>query len=197
MIHSRQECWMGDRMQAVANGSADEAADSRWMTYTELAAARRITLSSAIKLVVRRGWRRQKDNHGTMRALVPPDWWEPARGKNGDADAYVREAIGALETSVTVLRERAEAAEQMARLERDRADRAVQAHDGELMRSNSLRERIDNLRAELADTLEALEIARHEAWEASQAAEQMREADTAWHELGRIERVRRAWRGDW
>ena len=134
MIYSRQECWMGDRMQAVANGSADEAADSRWMTYTELAAARRITMSSAIKLVVRRGWRRQKDNHGTMRALVPPDWWEPARGKNGDADAYVSEAIGALETSVTVLRERAEAAEQMARLERERADRAVQAHDGELMR---------------------------------------------------------------
>jgi hypothetical protein len=197
MIHSRQEYWMGDRMQAVANGSADEAADSRWMTYTELAAARRITTSSAIKLVLRRGWRRQRDNHGTMRALVPPDWWEPARGKNGDADAYVREAIGALETSVTVLRERAEAAEQMARLERERADRAVQAHDGELMRSNSLRDRIDNLRAELADTLEALEIARHEAWEALQAAEQMREADAAWHELGRIERVRRAWRGDW
>jgi hypothetical protein len=184
-------------MQAVANGSADEAADSRWMTYTELAAARRISTSSAIKLVVRHGWRRQKDNHGTMRALVPPDWWEPARGKNGDADAYVREAIGALETSVTVLRERAEAAEQMARLERERANRAVQAHNGELMRSNSLRGRIDNLRAELADTLEALEIARHEAWEALQAAEQMREADTAWHELGRIERVRRAWRGDW
>ena len=112
-------------MQAGANGSADEEADSRWMTYTELATARRITTSSAIKLVLRRGWRRQKDNHGTMRALVPPDCCEPAPGKNGDAD--VKEAIGALEASVAALRDRAEAAEQMARLERERADRAVQA----------------------------------------------------------------------
>src|SRR5690348_12071112 len=68
MIHSRQEYWMGDRMQAVANGSADEAADSRWMTYTELAAARRITTSSAIKLVLRRGWRRRR----TITALCAP-----------------------------------------------------------------------------------------------------------------------------
>ena len=183
-------------MQAGANGSADEAADSRWMTYAELAEARRITTSSAIKLVGRHGWRRQKDNHGTMRALVPPDWWEPARGGNGDADAHVKEAIDALEASVAALRERAEAAEQMARLERERADRAVQAREGELMRGNSLRDRIDNLRTELADTLHALEIARHEAWEATLAAEEMREADSTWLALGRIERVRRAWRGE-
>jgi hypothetical protein len=196
MIQTRQERWTGDRMQAVANGSADEEADSRWMTYTELATARRITTSSAIKLVLRRGWRRQKDNHGTMRALVPPDCWEPARGRNADDDAYVREAIGALEASVAALRERAEAAEQMARSERDRADRAVQARDGELMRSNSLRDRIDVLRAELADAMEALDIARYEAWEATQTAEELREADATWHALGRIERVRRAWRGE-
>src|SRR5689334_2165026 len=194
MIHTRQERWTGERMQAVANGSADEEADSRWMTYTELATARRITTSSAIKLVLRRGWRRQKDNHGTMRALVPPDWWEPAASKDGDAD--VKQAISALEASVAALRERAEAAEQMARLERERADRAVQARDGELMRGNSLRDRIDNLRAELAQALDALEIARHDAWEATQAAEVMREADANWHALGRIERVRRAWRGE-
>jgi hypothetical protein len=196
MIHTRQERWMGDRMEAGANGSADEAADSRWMTYTELATARRITTSSAIKLVLRRGWRRQKDNHGIMRALVPPDGWEPARGRNGDADPNVTEAIGALEASIAALRDRAEAAEQMARLERERADRAVQARNGELMRGNSLRDRIDNLRAELADALEALEVARYEAWEALQAAAEMREADATWHALGRIERVRRAWRGE-
>jgi hypothetical protein len=194
MIHTRQERWMGDRMQPGANGSADEEPDSRWMTYTELATARRITTSSAIKLVLRRGWRRQKDNHGTMRALVPPDCCEPAPGKNGDAD--VKEAIGALEASVAALRDRAEAAEQMARLERERADRAVQARDGELMRGNSLRDRIDTLRTDLAEALEALEIARHEAWEAMQAAEERREADATWHALGRFERVRRAWRGE-
>jgi len=44
--------------------------------------------------------------------------------------------------------------------------------------------------------LEAVAIAQHEAWEATQAADEMREADATWHALGRIERVRRAWRGE-
>jgi hypothetical protein len=64
------------------------------------------------------------------------------------------------------------------------------------MRGNSLRDRIDTLRTDLAEALEALEIARHEAWEAMQAAEERREADATWHALGRFERVRRAWRGE-
>jgi hypothetical protein len=49
-------------MHAGGNGIADDDADSRWMSYLELAEARRITTSSAIKLVMRRGWRRQQDN---------------------------------------------------------------------------------------------------------------------------------------
>ncbi|HEY7580605.1 MAG TPA: hypothetical protein VH855_23695 [Acetobacteraceae bacterium] len=183
-------------MQPGANGSADEAADSRWMTYAELATARCITTPSAIKLVLRRGWRRQKDNHGIMRALVPPEWCEPARRNGYQDDAYAREAISVLETSVAALRERAEAAEQIARMERERADRAVQTRDAEHMRANTLRDRIDALRAELAEALEAVEVARHEAWEATRVVEAMREADSAWRTLGRIERVRRAWRGE-
>ena len=49
-------------MHAGGNGVADDGDDSRWMSYLELAEARRITTSSAIKLVMRRGWRRQQDN---------------------------------------------------------------------------------------------------------------------------------------
>jgi hypothetical protein len=195
MIHTRQECCMGDRMLIGANGSADEAADSRWMTYAELAMARRITTPSAVKLVSRRRWRRQKDNHGTMRALVPPEWCEPTRARHADADGPIREAITVLEASVTALRERAEAAEQTARMERERADRAVQARDAERTRANTLRDRIDALRADLAMVGEALERAQAEAWEAARTAEELREADASWHALGRIERVRRAWRG--
>jgi hypothetical protein len=166
------------------------------MTYTELAAARRIATSSAIKLVLRRGWRRQKDNHGTMRALVPPEWCEPARRNGYQDDGYAREAINVLEASIAALRERAESAEQTARMERERADRAVQARDAEYMRTNTLRDRIDILRAELAEALAAMEVARHEAWEATRTVEAMREADSAWRALRRIERVRRAWRGE-
>jgi hypothetical protein len=64
------------------------------------------------------------------------------------------------------------------------------------MRTNTLRDRIDILRAELAEALAAMEVARHEAWEATRTVEAMREADSAWRALRRIERVRRAWRGE-
>src|ERR1700722_12833105 len=160
-------------MQAGVNGSADDA-DSRWMTYTELAQARRIATSSAIKLVLRRGWRRQKDNHGTMRALVPPAWSDPAPGRSFDPDAHVSHAISALEASVAALRERAEAAENVARIERERADRAQQALNGERSRANSLRDRIDALRDDLAEAETAIEAARHEAWEAARSADALR-----------------------
>ena len=95
-------------MHEGGNGAADDDADSRWMSYAELAEARRITLSSAIRLVVRRGWRRQMDNQGTMRALVPPKWSEPAPGKDFDPGGHLRQTIEELEASVAVLRQRAE-----------------------------------------------------------------------------------------
>jgi hypothetical protein len=41
------------------------------MTFAELADARGISKSSAIKLVHRHGWRRQRDDQGHVRALVP------------------------------------------------------------------------------------------------------------------------------
>lgn len=179
-------------MQAGANGAADDA-DSRWMTYTELAQARRIATASAIKLVLRRGWRRQKDNHGIMRALVPPAWSEPASSRF-DPDAHVSQAISALEASVAVLRERAEAAENAAQNERQRADQAQQALSAERSRADLLRERIDTLRADLAEVETAIEAARQEAWEAAQSAEALREAEAEWQTLGRLARVRRAWR---
>jgi hypothetical protein len=166
------------------------------MTYTELAQARRIATASAIKLVLRRGWRRQKDNHGIMRALVPPAWSEPAPSRSFDPDAHVGQAISALEASVAVLRERAEAAESAARNERERADRVQQALNAERSRADLLRDRIDALRADLAEVETAVEAARQEAWEALQSTEALRAADAEWQTLGRLERVRRAWRGE-
>ena len=181
-------------MQGGVNGTANDEADSRWMSYTELAEARRITTSSAIKLVLRRGWRRQKDNHGNMRALVPPKWSEPAPGRDFDPGAQLAETIAALEASVSALQERAEAAERAARSERERANRAEVARKAEYSRADLLRERIDMLRADLADAEAAVEIARYEAMEAMQAAETLRQADAGWRALGPLARIWQAWR---
>ena len=189
-------------MQAGANGSIEDAADSRWMSFSELAATRRIATSSAIKLVKRRGWRCQMDNHGTMRALVPPEWSEPAAGREFDPGGLVTHAINALEASVAALKDRAEAAEQATRTERERADRAVQSRDAERQRANSLRDRIDALQADL--TAAELEIdearrtadeVRRTAVEATECAEMLRQADARWQKLSRLARIREVWSG--
>jgi len=171
-------------MHEGGNGIADEGADSRWMSYAELAEARRISNASAIRLVVRRGWRRQADNQGTMRALVPLKWSEPAPSQ----------AMAALEASVAALRERAELAERALQTERQRAERAEVARRAELSRGNFLRDRIDALRADLAEAAYAVEMARYEAQQAAEAAEASRQADARWRALGRLGRVRDAWR---
>ena len=182
-------------MQGGGNGTADESADSRWMSYAELAEARRITTPSAIRLVLRRGWRRQQDNQGVMRALVPPQWTEPAAGRNLEPDEHLIQAIATLETTVAALSDRAEAAERAAETERERANRAEVARRAEYSRADLLRERIDNLRADLADAEAAVEMARSEAMEAAQAAEALRhEEDARWRSLGRVARIREAWR---
>ena len=183
-------------MHEGGNGAADDDEDSRWMSYAELAEARRITLSSAIRLVVRRGWRRQMDNQGTMRALVPPKWSEPAPGKDFDPGGHLRQTIEELEASVAVLRQRAETAERTAETERDRAQRAEVARRAEYSRADFLRDRIDALRADLAEVTYAMEIARREAVEMAQASEALRQADVRWRTLGRLARVREAWRGE-
>ena len=182
-------------MQAGANGSADNSADSRWMSYAELAEARRITASSASRLVVRRGWRRQKDNHGIMRALVPPEWSEPAPGRNFDPGAHVSQAISALEAAVAAMRGRAEAAERAAQTERERAERAVQARDGERSRANSLRDRIDALQATLAEAEAALGEALRQTAEADVIAGALRQSAARWQSAGRVARLRWAWSG--
>jgi hypothetical protein len=54
--------------------NATDSDDGRWLTDSELAEIRRIDRHSAVKLVMRHGWRRQKDARGALRILVPPEW---------------------------------------------------------------------------------------------------------------------------
>ena len=86
---------------------ADEAVDearARWLTHAELAALRCISTASAIKLALRHRWRKQKDNRGTLRCLVPPEW---ATGKDKGADdgADTSAAINALQAAMDTLLE--------------------------------------------------------------------------------------------
>ena len=89
---------------------ADEAVDeagARWLTHAELAALRGISTASAIKLALRHRWRKQKDNRGTLRCLVPPEWatGKDKRDDGADAGADTSAAINALQAAMDTLLE--------------------------------------------------------------------------------------------
>ena len=113
-----------------------------WLTYAELAEVRGIDRHSAVKLVTRHRWRRQKDNRGVLRILVPSEWAAPKdKGTNRGTDqgtdmgSDMSRVVNALEASVSSLTERALAAEkradraeiraEQAEIRTDRAERAV------------------------------------------------------------------------
>jgi hypothetical protein len=114
----------------------------RWMSYAELAQARRTDKPSAVKLASRQHWRRRKNNQGVMQVLVPAKWAAPywAAGAGPDmapdvasiskADAAhdggsaaardasramdITHVLNTLDVAVAALRGRAEAAERRA-----------------------------------------------------------------------------------
>ena len=49
----------------------DEGADSRWVSYDELASIRGIDKASAFRMAHRRRWPKLKGNDGTVRLAVP------------------------------------------------------------------------------------------------------------------------------
>jgi hypothetical protein len=57
----------------MADGTID-GTDNVRMTYHELAAARRISLDAARRLVLRKRWPKQIGNDGLTRALVPVEY---------------------------------------------------------------------------------------------------------------------------
>ena len=122
----------------------DDVGDGRWMTHMELAQAREISTASAIKLALRHGWRKQKDNRGTLRCYVPAEFVAPKKDTRavmaGGAEASA--AIAALQSAVTML------GDQLTH-ERTRAD--------------GLRERVDDLTGRLANAKAELAAAREPA----------------------------------
>src|SRR5208337_3347318 len=150
---------------------ADSMADGRWMTFAELSQSRGISKTSAMKLVSRHGWRRQKNNKGHVRALVPVAWVgvaaDDTREPNTAAD--MSRAIRAFDSAIATLREqlvretgRTEAAErartaltvQLAQAEAGRAAERYRAEADREARTRAeaeavaLRAQLDQARAE-------------------------------------------------
>jgi hypothetical protein len=103
------------------DASTDTSDDGRWLTYQELADIRRISKTSAIRLVMRHHWRRQRDNRGGVRILVPPGMLAPDRPSH-DAPDDASAGTPAFETALSAI-EAAHAAE-LASL-RERTDEAI------------------------------------------------------------------------
>ena len=82
-------------MDVRADNGADAEPGSRWLTHRQLAELRSISTASAIKLALRHGWRKQKDNRGLVRCLVPPEWTSSKRDMQADPSADERADAGA------------------------------------------------------------------------------------------------------
>jgi DNA repair exonuclease SbcCD ATPase subunit len=160
----------------------DASDDGKWLTYQQLADSRQISKPSAIRLVMRHRWRRQRDNERVIRVLVPPDMLEPDRASYDapddrsddapdDTPSIAAGALAALEDAVAVLREQFDVAN--SRAERAEADRA-----DERQRADDLRDRLIAMQEQLADAHAALQAAAAADARAEQA-EKGREAERA------------------
>lgn len=184
----------------------DDRDDIRWMTYVELGKSRGITTASATRLAFRRKWRRQGGNDGTVRVAVPVDEAKPQKDaapddRDDDRDDDRGRLISALETAVASLRE------QIAR-ENARADRWEQERNAEHDRAETALVQVEQLRRDLREAEAGLTAERAanataeaEATQLRQEVDGLRQAETARaaaeqarKSLGRLARLRRAWR---
>jgi hypothetical protein len=165
----------------------------QWLTLAELAAARHTSEASATRLVRRHTqWRRQKDNQGHVRVLVPPDALTADICEDVLEDIRQQDSEAVL-AAVAGLIARAEQAEAAADRHRERADaaEAQAAHiEQDRERANAL---IASLEADLrAKNVEIIQAAA-EASEQRTAAEQARAEARETQE--RTEKDRRAAEG--
>jgi hypothetical protein len=152
------------------------------VTLAELAEFRRITKLSAARLVRRHRWRRQTDNQGRVRVLAPPDAIEARPDSPADSPADIFAVIRPLEAAIDTLREQLGRAEQGREAERSRADRAEA--------------RADQQTALVQQYVTKFAGVRADADQARTAADALRQADAARRGLGRLARLRAAWRGE-
>lgn len=129
----------GDTREDGMDGSIGDARDgSRWMLYSELAAARGISKASATRLVFRKHWPRRTGNDGQARVAVPLDAQGPSHDATHDStpdavhDARDGSTPGSHDTEALAReQQRADRAEARADCAEARADR-VETREAEL-----------------------------------------------------------------
>jgi hypothetical protein len=186
---------------------ADDAADGQWLTHAEIAAMRGISTASAIKLALRHRWRKQKDNRGTLRCLVPGDFIGQQHEARADARVVSRADAGAdLSTAYQEAKEAYQQAlkakaEQIAALEDQLAHERTRA-DITAAERDDLRNKLADAQAELAAAQDQAEEtnARAVAAEIAQAeaeadAAELRQAEAERRARGLVARLKAAWRG--
>ena len=201
-----------DNQNSLSDELTDASPDGQWMTVAELAALRRISKGSADRLARQRRWRRQPDQQGQLRLLVPHDAFQSAGQMLAEAPSG-----GHRDRQATVSRasqERVKAAEQRAERAEKRAREAEQARLAAEAAASRERDRAAMLLARTEAALAAERKARAAAEEAAQnivpmdravqiaievAAAQLRQlhqAETARRARGLLARLWAAWRGD-
>jgi hypothetical protein len=173
----------------------DASDDGKWLTYQQLAEVRRISKPSAIRLVMRHRWRRQRDNERVVRVLVPPDMLEPDRAPYDASDdasddtshdaTLAAGALAALETAVLSLTERAQAADR-------RADSAFALAQGTMAQLGEANARADRAEGRVSAIQTGLDVARAEARKALAEAEGLRQAEADRKARGLLARLRAA-----
>jgi len=142
-----------------------DEAETRWVTYADLAEARGIDKASAIRLTLRRKWQRQKDNRGIVRVMVPADDLRPSGDASNGASADIPYAastdterlIGTLEARIAALEADVTRERELVAEERKRADLAT----SELRLVAEARARAEG---EVTGLREALTELRRPAW---------------------------------
>ena len=201
---------MQDISRDASRDVSPDASEGRWMSYAELAQLRGIDKQSAARLTFRRRWRRQKDNHGTVRVLVPPEWQEP-QDTSGDASRDISPDFATAIEAVTEAFEAALSAKDREIVSlREQWERAMAYLDAERSRADELRERLDRLGVKLTDAQAELATAQDQAEAANALAEaaqlghgeaeadaaELRQAETERRARGVLARLRAAWRGE-
>lgn len=193
-------------MDTGTDSATDSGDAGRWLTYSELAAIRRIDRHSAVKLAIRHRWRRQKDNHGQLRILVPHEWAAPKdRGMatsvpasvptGTDTGTDIARISNAFDAALTALREQLERSEEGRDGERQRADRAELATTELRAEVDAARTETGALRGRLEFTQAALDQAQADARAARGEAETLRAAEIERLARGLLARIRAAVRG--
>ena len=209
---------MDTSTEPSAGVSADASADGRWVSYAELAAIRGIDHHSARRLTARQRWRRQKDNHGVVRVLVPFEHLKPERrARDASADtsadtsadapavmpadmsADISTVIKPLEGAITTLREQLAVANARAEHAEARAAGAEQVGASERIRADLLRDRLEALQSELRQAQDTAESRARDAEQAARIAlgtvEALRQAEEVRKGRGRLRRAWDGWRG--